>query len=120
MTTKNKNDCSLIDTAALGFLRRHEQQHSSNNQVLFSHTVNFLRTAYNAGQAEAENAAARAYGELRSKGERRYLDVSTSSGNVAVIADPATGIHHALPIAQIVARMIDTPSRRRLRLVDHQ
>ncbi len=109
----------MLQAAALGFLQRHESEHLGNNQVLFTRAVDVLTRSYGANQAEAENAVARAYGELRNQGERRYVDLATSTGQMVVVADPASGLHHAIPVSEICKRLIDTPERRRLRLVDH-
>jgi hypothetical protein len=109
----------LLEAAALGFLQRHDSEYLGSNQVLFSRAVEVLTCTYTATQAQAENAVARAYGELRSQGERRYLDISTSTGHVAIIVDPDSGLSHTVPVSEICKRLLDTPERRRLSLVDH-
>jgi bisphosphoglycerate-dependent phosphoglycerate mutase len=118
-TTQKSDFNELLQDAALGFLQRHEAEYLGDDQVLFSRAVNVLTRSYGAAQAQAENAVARAYGELRNKGERRYLDISTSSGHSAVICDRDRGIVYTVPVAVICQRLIDSPERRRLRLVDH-
>jgi hypothetical protein len=65
----------------------------------------------------AEKLISRAYGELKSNNDRHQLDVDASSGAVAVITDPASGMTWAVPVSLIYQRIINAPENRRLRLV---
>jgi hypothetical protein len=103
-----------LQAAALAYLQRHQGEHLGSDQLLFSRAVNHLTHSLDAAQALAENAVGAAYGELRSAGERLYLDVSTSSGHTAVITDPDSGLTYAVPVAAIVARLLRHPKRRHL------
>lgn len=105
-----------LQDAALSYLRRHQAEHLGE-QELFSRAVLHLVAAHNASQAAAENTVARAYGELRSSDNGRYLDISTSTNNTAVLIDQRSGLHYVVPVSVIFERLIDAPARRRLSLV---
>lgn len=105
-----------LQQAALGFLRRHRDEHLGE-QELFSRTVGYLVNTMSAPQAIAENTVARAYGELRRSADQRHIDIGMSTENVAVLVDPRTGTHYIVPVALIFDRLIDAPQRRRLSLV---
>lgn len=105
-----------LQQAALAWLRRHQVQHLGE-QVLFSGAVSHLQVTLSANREIAENTVARAYGELRSEGDPRYLDISTSTGRVAVLVDPRTGTSYAVPVRVLFERIIDAPNRRRMTAV---
>ena len=101
----------------LGFLRRHQAQHLSDDQLLFSRAVGFLTTSLEVPVHMAETLVSRAYGELKNDGDRRRLDVDNSTDKMAMLTDPASGLTFAVPVHLIFERLIDTPERRRLRVV---
>lgn len=105
-----------LQQAALAWLRRHQARHLGE-QVLFSGAVSHLQVTLGANREIAENTVARAYGELRSADEPRYLDISSSTGKVAVLVDPRSGMTYAVPVKVILERVIDAPDRRRLQSV---
>lgn len=117
--TLNMNDYhDLLQEAARLFLGRHQAQHLGNDQALFSRAVAHLVDSFSCTQATAENVTARAYGELKGADDSRYMDVSSSTGKMAMLVDPKSGICHAVPVSLIFQHLIDTPARRRLRSVN--
>jgi|SRR5690606_18087291 len=108
----------VLQQAARLYLERKQAQHLGNDQALFSRTVMHLVASFDCTQATAENVTARAYGELKAGGDQRYMDVSGSTGQMAMLVDPALGICHAVPVSLIFQHLIDTPARRRLRSVN--
>ncbi|WP_263264912.1 hypothetical protein [Pseudomonas sp. RIT-PI-S] len=108
---------SALHRMALAFLEDHQAAHLSGDQALFSRTVAHLRHEHGVDEALAQLTASRAYGEFRSAGERRHLDVANSSRSVAVLTDPSSGLTYAVPVAVIFRLIIDAPERRRLRAV---
>ena len=108
----------VLQDAARLYLERHNSQHLGNDQALFSRTVAHLVDSFGCSQATAENLTARAYGDLKSSDDSRYMDVSVSTGQLAMLVDPVSGICHAVPVALIFQHLIDTPARRRLRSVN--
>lgn len=113
---KSSDYLETLQQAALGFLRRHRDEHLGE-QELFSRTVGYLVSTMSAPQAIAENTVARAYGELRSSGDTRHMNINLSTDQTAVLVDPRTGTHYIVPVALIFDRLIDAPQRRRLTLV---
>lgn len=108
---------SVMHRCALVFLEQHQAQYLSGDQALYSRTVAHLR--YEKG-VEAELAhiiGAQAYGEFRSAGERRHLNMASSSASVLVLNDPANGLTHVVPVATVFRLIIDSPDRRHLRAV---
>lgn len=121
MTTLNNYTNDYRDTLQLAaelFMQRNQAQHLDCEQALFSRAVAHLVESFSCSQATAENLVARAYGELKADGDHRYMDVSSSTGNMAMLIDPKTGICHPVPVALIFQQLIDTPARRRLRSVN--
>ncbi|MET1080288.1 MAG: hypothetical protein ABWY06_19930 [Pseudomonas sp.] len=106
-----------MQLAALCFLRRHQAQHLCNDQLLFSRAVVYLTTSLEVPVHMAETLVSRAYGELKGDGDPRRLDVNSSSEKMAMLTDPASGLTFAVPVHLIFERLIDTPERRRLRVV---
>lgn len=113
MTTAS-NYRETLDAAALAYLQRHQAKHLGDEQNLFNLCVAHLMSGLSADKGLAEATVARAFGELKSGGERRYLDVSASNGDTALIVDPASGITHAVPVA-LICQLLDHPQRKRLR-----
>lgn len=104
-----------LDAAALAYLQRNQAKHLGDEQNLFNLAVAHLMASLSADKGLAEASVARAFGELKNGGERRYLDVSASNGDTAVIVDPASGITHVVPVALICQLLLDRPQRKRLR-----
>ncbi|MNZ06731.1 hypothetical protein D3C78_234880 [compost metagenome] len=115
MTAADRNYREILDAAAQGYLQRHQAQHLGNEQHLFNLAVAYLMACYGADKAMAENTVGRAVSELRSGGERRFLDVSACTCSTVVIVAPASCITHAVPVALICQLLLDTPDRQRLR-----
>lgn len=116
LTVKDYQD--MLQQAAEQFLRRHQAQYLTADQVLFSRAVAHLVDSFCVTQATAENVVARAYGEIKTDGSQRYLDVSSSTANMAMLVDPRSGICHAVPVSLIFQHLIESPARRRLSSVN--
>lgn len=101
-----------LQTAAMGFMERRQGEHLSE-QELFTRTVNYLVDTMSCNRAVAENMVTRAYGEIKAT-DTRFLDVSNSTANVAMLVDPRSGLSFAVPVGLIFQVMIDSPLRRRL------
>ncbi|CAD5378991.1 conserved hypothetical protein [Pseudomonas sp. OF001] len=112
-TATERNYRETLDAAALGYLQRHQAQHLANEQHLFNLAVAYLMACYGAAKVLAENTVARVVSELRSGGERCFLDVSASTCTTAVIVDPASGISHSVPLHLICQLLLDNPERQR-------
>ena len=97
----------ILQQSALGFLRRHEAQYLGDHQSLFNRAVQTLQIVHSASKEVAENSVARAYGELRGRGDAPHLDVSLSTAYSAVIVDPASGMHYVVPVQEVVQRLIN-------------
>ncbi|NWD44465.1 hypothetical protein [Pseudomonas yamanorum] len=108
---------ATMQAAALAFLLRHQGEHLGNDQLLFCRAVQHLVGSLEVPLHMAEKLVSRAYGELKSNNDRHQLDVDASSGAVAVITDPASGLTWAVPVSLIYQRIIKAPENRRLRLV---
>lgn len=106
-----------MQQAALAYLRRHQAQHLGDDQLLFSRAVQYMTTALQVPVHMAEGLVSRAYGEIKSNGDQRRIDLDTSTEKLAVLTDPASGLTYAVPVHLIFERLIDTPDRRRLRVV---
>jgi hypothetical protein len=104
-------------TIAQGFLARHESDTVVDDQVLFCRAVKHLQ-GIDVPMHLAERLVSHAYGELKSCNDRRRLDIGASSETVAVITDPANGMTWAVPVGLIVRHVINSPSNRKLRLVE--
>lgn len=118
MKAFKKDYQEMLQAAALGFLTRHQAQHLGSDQCLFSRCVSYLESCFECSEATAQNITSYAYGDLISGEDNRYLDVSCSTGRVAMLVDPKSGICHAVPVSLIFQHLIDTPKRRRLRPVN--
>lgn len=108
---------ATMQRAALAYLERHQGEHLGNDQLLFTRAVQHLLISLEVPLHMAEKLVSRAYGELKSSNNRHQLDVDASSGTVAVITDPASGLTWAVPVSLICQRIINAPDNRRLRLV---
>lgn len=104
-----------LDAAALAYLQRHHAKHLGDEQILFGLCVAHLVASLGAGRSMAETTVARAFGELKHGSERRYLNVSASTGSTACITDPDSGRTYCVPVAWICQQLIDHPKRERLR-----
>lgn len=115
MTTADRNYRETLDAAALAYLQRHQAKHLGDEQNLFNLAVAHLMASLSADKGLAEATVARAFGELKHGGERRYLDVSASTRSTAYITDPDSGRTYCVPVAWICQQLIDSPERQRLR-----
>ncbi|MEX1197828.1 MAG: hypothetical protein WEB57_08225 [Pseudohongiellaceae bacterium] len=97
----------ILQESALGFLRRHQAEYLDDNQSLFNRAVQTLQIVHSASKEVAENCVARAYGELRGRGDAPHLDISLSTAYSAVIVDPNTGMYYVVPVEDIVQRLIN-------------
>ena len=99
------------------FLARHECDALLDDQVLFCRAVKHLQSV-DVPLHVAERLVSHAYGVLKSSNDRRRLDVAASSETVAVVTDPVNGLTWAVPVGLIVKYVINSPSNRKLRLVE--
>lgn len=104
-------------TIAQAFLVRHENEGGIDDQVLFCRAVKHLE-GIDVPMHLAEKLVSHAYGALRSSDDRRRLDIAASSDTVAVVTDPANGLTWAVPVGLIVKYVINSPTNRKLRLVE--
>jgi hypothetical protein len=102
----SKDHMETLEEAALGYLTRHQAQHL-RDQDLFDRAVVHLTSTLRANQTIAENVVARAYGKLRNSDDQRFLDVSNSTAEIAMLVDPRTGMNYAVPTALIFRHFID-------------
>ena len=105
-----------LQQAALGYLRRHSGKYLQE-QDLFDQAVSHLLIAFDSNLAVAENVVARAYAQMRNGPDTRYLDISTSSSHLAMLVDPNTGMHYAVPVSMIFDRLIGRAPKNHLRLI---
>lgn len=103
---------TTMQSAALCFMQRHQAEHLNNDQLLFTRAVTYLQTTLEVPVYLAETLAGLAYGELRSSGDQRRLDLASSSESVAVLTDPVSGQCFAIPVALIFQHLIDAPEQR--------
>jgi hypothetical protein len=101
---------------AQAFLARHEANGLKDDQVLFCRAVKHLQSV-DVPMHLAEKLVSHAYGALKSSHDRRRLDINASSATVAVVTDPVNGLTWAVPVGLIVKYIINSPSNRKLRLV---
>ena len=106
----------LLDIAQ-AFLARHEGAGLIDDQVLFCRAVKHLESI-DVPMHHAEKLVSHAYGILKSSNDRRRLDIAASSETVAVVTDPANGLTWAVPVGLIVEYVINSPTNRKLRLVE--
>jgi hypothetical protein len=102
---------------AQAFLARHESDGVSDDQVLFCRAVKHLQ-GVGVPTPLAEKLISHAYGTLKSSNDRRRLDIAASTETVAVVTDPANGLTWAVPVGLIVKYIINSPTSRKLRLVE--
>lgn len=102
---------------AQAFLVRHESDGLLDDQVLFCRAVKHLQSV-DVPMHVAERLVSHAYGALKSSHDRRRLDIAASSETVAVVTDPLNGLTWAVPVGLIVKYVINSPSNRKLRLVE--
>lgn len=110
-TIETQNYRETLDLVARFYLRRHQAEYLGDSQQLFVRAVQHLQAGYGADQAMAENTIGRAMSQIQASDERRYLDLSASTGNTAVIVDPLTGIAHSVPLHLICQYLLDDPVR---------
>lgn len=91
MTTYPIDYLETMQAAALGYLRRHEGQYLGQNQALFQRAVENLQ-ALGVPQPTAERLVSRAHDQLEALKGHRFLDIDSSTGDVVVLINPATGL----------------------------
>lgn len=101
-----------MQSAALCFMQRHQAEHLHDDQMLFTRTVTYLQATLEVPVYLAETLAGLAYGELRTAGDQRRLDVTASSESVAMLTDPKSGLSFAIPVSLIFQYLIDPPGQR--------
>jgi len=104
-----------LQLTALGFMHRH-QARFGNDHLLCAASVQHLMDALDASQESAENAVIRAYGELRYQGDCGYLDLTLSTGHLAVLRNPANHGLYLLPVATLMHHLVDRRINQRLYL----
>ncbi|WPN45987.1 MULTISPECIES: hypothetical protein [unclassified Pseudomonas] len=102
---------------AQAYLVRHETEGGVDDQVLFCRAVKHLQSV-DVPMHVAEKLVSHAYGVLKSSNDRRRLDIAASSETVAMVTDPVNGLTWAVPVGLIVKHIINSPSNRKLRLVE--
>lgn len=95
-----------MQAAALGFLRRHEGQYLGESQALFQRAVENLQTL-GVQRTAAERLVARAHDQLEALKGHRFLDIDASTGDTAVLVNPATGLRYRIPVQEIFDALID-------------
>lgn len=95
-----------MQAAALGYLRRHEGQYLGQNQALFQRAVENLQ-ALGVPQPTAERLVSRAHDQLEALKGHRFLDIDASTGDTAVLVNPATGLRYRVPVQEIFDALID-------------
>lgn len=103
-----------LQRLALAFLERQQNAGAECAQALFSRTARHLQLAHGVAPELAHVIAGSAYGQWRGAGERRYLDLASSSPTVVALTDPASGLTYMVPVSAIAHLMIDAPGRRHL------
>lgn len=96
-----------MQSAALAFLQRHDNQHLDCDQTLFNRAVSHLNLSLGVPAYLAEQLAAIAYVDLRNIPSQPYLDLKHSSCLIAVLKDPQTGESFPVSVESIFQNLID-------------
>lgn len=102
---------SDIEQAARRFMANMAPGQSA--QVRCFTTSQYLAGRFDLTQAQAEDAAAQAYAHQIHYGNL-YLDASRSTGELAMLRDAGSNMVYAVPVASIVAHIIQHSRQRRL------
>jgi hypothetical protein len=95
-----------MQAAALAFLQRHGSEYLGRSQALFDRTVEHLQTM-DVQRHTAERLVNRASDHLEAIKGHRFLDIDASTGDVAVLVNPATGLRYRIPVLEIFEALID-------------
>lgn len=95
-----------MQAAAFTFLQRHEAEHLGRSQQLFNRGVDYL-LQMGVPQHTSERLVARAADQLEAVKGHRFLDIDASTGDVAVLVNPATGLRYRVPVQEIFDALID-------------
>lgn len=96
-----------MQRAALLFMRRHQAEHLADEQNLQRRALGYLVNTLNVPLQLAPVLVERAAGDL-GEADERYLDVSSSLSDMAMISDPVSGQTYAIPVAWICRTFIDS------------
>ncbi|NMY88955.1 hypothetical protein [Pseudomonas oryzihabitans] len=108
MNTAN-HPADYLDTmqaAALTYLRRHECEHLGHSQALLNCAAEHLQLM-GVPQHTAERLVARANNQLEALKGHRFLDIDSSTGDIGVLVNPATGLRYRIPVQEIFDALID-------------
>lgn len=108
----------VLQGAALSFLERHHSEHLSDDQQLFSRTVQHLVTDYDVLTQVAEKIVHLASSSMLAVRDRQRLNIQSSTSTHIVIVDPVTGSQWAVPVSLIYERIINAPDIGRFRLAN--
>lgn len=103
--------------AALTFLRRHQGEHLTSDDLLFCRTVSYLVSGFGISRHSAEKLVGQAYDDLKTTADGQHLVLAGCSESTAMVADPETGLTWAIPVALIYERIIYAQDDQRLQLV---
>lgn len=108
MTTANHpaDYLDIMQAAALTYLRRHECEHLGHSQALLTCAAEHLQLI-GVPQHTAERLVARAHDQLEALKGHRFLDIDSSTGDVVVLVNPATGLRYHIPVQEIFDALID-------------
>lgn len=105
---------AAMQAAAYAFLERHQTEHLADEHGLFYRAVQHLNLCMDVPTALAEQLVNNAHTQLQQSNGRMHLDISTSTGTMAVVRDPETGRTFAIPVALIVRHIISSYTTRPL------
>ncbi|HCV75710.1 hypothetical protein [Pseudomonas oryzihabitans] len=108
MTTTNYpvDYLDTMQSAALVYLRKHDSQHLGRSQALKDAAVEHLQLM-GVPQRTAERLVVRACDQFESLKGHRFLDIDSSTGDVVVLVNPATGLRYRIPVQEIFDALID-------------
>mgnify|MGYP000441980757 CR=1 FL=1 len=95
-----------MQAAALAYLRKHDNQHLGRSQALQDAAVEHLQLM-GVPQRTAERLVLRASDQFECFKGHRFLDIDSSTGDVVVLVNPATGLRYRIPVQEIFDALID-------------
>jgi hypothetical protein len=108
----------ILQRAALSFLERHQSEHLSDDQQLFSRAVQHLVADFDLQTQVAEKVVHLANSTMVAVRDRQRLNIQSSTSTHTVIVDPVTGSQWAVPVSMIYERIINAPDIGRFRLAN--
>jgi hypothetical protein len=108
----------ILQRAALSFLERHQSEHLSDDQQLFSRAVQHLVADFDVQTQFAEKIVHLANSTMVAVRDRQRLNIQSSTSTHTVIVDPVTGSQWAVPVSLIYERIINAPDVGRFRLAN--